>query len=259
MKKKEEKLLNKSRKYLDKKYHLFEECTASEEGKVEIVSWKLFIKGPEYPFDSSETILSSENNTVEELFDFAKSHRELDWFKTRRFIRLIILCIMLALALANQFIHNDFIRTFVLISDFYIIWDIFLDFLIWNHNWKIEMRELEESYLRRKRKVTETFNTMHETVKERSNKKGTPEEKRKPGRPVKNTINISYTDKVSIYEETLARYDRQGKQEKYSALSKEYNNFIEQPSIETSLFNKLYKSRQYQKEVYNRKKKKNNK
>ena len=112
--------MKKIRKMLDtKNYHLCE----IYDGKN---SWKLFEKHDGWIWDNSKPIMTSENNTYEELYEFVKTHRVIDLDKTTRKIYLIMLYIVIILLAINIiFVHSTLISGFIIgVEVMYIIYSL---------------------------------------------------------------------------------------------------------------------------------------
>lgn len=142
------------RKLLGNDYHLSIEMKDGE-----IMQWVLFKNYKDsavYFSEDNKAIMRSGINTEEELYEFAKKHHRLDFQKVNSKVRLVLLLGFLVLSLVNAiFVHNTTISTFILSCDLIlIIWSV-ADFHCYNHNWKIDMLELEESFERRKKELLE--------------------------------------------------------------------------------------------------------
>lgn len=96
--------MKKIRKMLDtKNYHLCE----IYDGKN---SWKLFEKHDGWIWDNSKPIMTSENNTYEELYEFVKKHRVIDLDESLHKFIMITCPIMIVCTVLNLLlIHNDFL------------------------------------------------------------------------------------------------------------------------------------------------------
>lgn len=112
MNKKEIKLMRKIRKMLGyKEYHL---CEAYEQG---YTSWKLYKTYEGWLTDNSKPILTNENTTLEELYEFAKKRYVPDLGTTFSNICMIILIINCISAYINCYLQISFLRGVILTID----------------------------------------------------------------------------------------------------------------------------------------------
>ena len=139
----------KIRKILGNKYHLSTEYGGEN---CELTKWVLFKKyengDPIYWSADNKPIMSSDTHTLDELYEYAKKHKkinfELFYSKLRTYFAFII-CII---AIANIFINSTTLRTIVLTSGVIIILSSIIQFVIVNKNHKVNMLEIEENYKR---------------------------------------------------------------------------------------------------------------
>lgn len=121
--------------------------------KEEVTSWRLYRVYDDscvYFSKDNKVIMSSENNTEEELLDFAKTHHKYDCSMIFATYRVIICWLVNILMFANILCFNlNKIITFACLSvDFYIITECFISFIILEHNIKARRLELTESLKR---------------------------------------------------------------------------------------------------------------
>ena len=154
------------RKLLGNRYHL----TISYDKNLELERWILFRKYYDskiYFSEDNEAIMSSDKNTWEELYEFAKKHHKVDDnMKTRRII-MIMAWINCFLSIANIFWGNKTIRTIVLVNDFDLLFIYITLTYFWNKNLKVDMLELRENF----EKCMKSIQTQNENDKKRKNKK----------------------------------------------------------------------------------------
>ena len=142
------------RRLLGNDYHL-----SIEMENEEVMQWALFKNYADsgiYFSEDNKAIMRSGLNTEEELYEFAKKHHRVDYLKVNSKIRMVLLLLLLTLSIINTiFFHCGTISVFVLSCDLiFIIWGI-SDFWSFDHNWKIDMLELNESFERRKKELLE--------------------------------------------------------------------------------------------------------
>lgn len=135
---------NKIRKLLGNEYHL---CTHYDED-LNLKYWVLHrhYKDPKIYFsDLNKPIMTSDNSTIDDLYEFAKKHHKIDVTKSILMVNTIICFFsMIVLTLNIIFFNNDFIRYFILGMDIAII---IIDIVIYkarNHNFDVDMLELKE-------------------------------------------------------------------------------------------------------------------
>ena len=134
----------KIRKLLGNEYHL---CVEHDEN-MKIKTWVSIkkYKNPQIYFsDINKPIMTSENNTIDDLYEFAKKHHKIDVTKSILMVNTIIYFVsMIVLTLNIIFFNNDFIRYFILGMD---IATIIIDIAIYkarNHNFDVDMLEYKE-------------------------------------------------------------------------------------------------------------------
>lgn len=157
------------RKLLGNNYHLSTHHGLVD-GEWKCTQWVLFRKYDDtnvYFSNDNEHIMCSEENTEEELYEYAKKHHEIDWYKTRMKVRGVALTILLILAIINMFLLNKFISNYVLISEFWVMLGMLLDSRIYNHNWKVKMRIHRETF---EKHLQKTLNQLDETFNDKKTK-----------------------------------------------------------------------------------------
>ena len=134
---------SKIRKLLGNEYHL---CSHYEGLNLE--KWYLFkkYKNPKIYFnDINKPVMTSENNTIDDLYEFAKKHHKIDVTKSILMVNTIICFVsMIVLALNIIFFNNDFIRYFILGIDIAIIIIDIVIYKVNNHNFDVDMLEYKE-------------------------------------------------------------------------------------------------------------------
>lgn len=133
----------KIRKLLGNEYHL---CSHYEGLNLE--KWFLFknYKNPKIYFNNiNKPIMTSETNTIDDLYEFAKNHHKIDVTKSILMFNTIICFIsMIVLTLNIIFFKNDFVRYFVLGIDFAVIIIDIVIYVVSNHNFDVDMLEHKE-------------------------------------------------------------------------------------------------------------------
>ena len=151
------------RKLLGKDYHL----SIETDGK-ELKRWILFKKYKDtdvYFSKDNKPIMSSEENTEKELYEFAKKHHRLDSREVEdRVIRISLICVFI-LSIINIFI-DGVLSEFVLISDFWLLIWMFVNHKIFINNWKVDMLELHENFQKRKKEISKQLKKVIEELNE---------------------------------------------------------------------------------------------
>ena len=127
----------------NKHYHLHEECKWDENNNL-IETWKLFEKHDDWMIDDSEAIMTSEENTIEELYKFVKEHREVDLESVLAKSTPIIFLIITIIAIINIFIHDTLLRGVILGADLIGIIYILIRYEVSEKNFKFRMKKLDE-------------------------------------------------------------------------------------------------------------------
>lgn len=150
------------RKLLGKDYHLSIETDGRE------LKWILFKNYKDtdvYLSKDNKPIMSSEENTEEELYEFAKKHHRLDYREVEdRAIRISLICVFI-LSIINIFIDGVLLE-FVLISDFWLLIWMFVNHKIFINNWKVDTLELHENFQKRKKEISKQLKKVIEELNE---------------------------------------------------------------------------------------------
>ena len=127
--------MKKIRKLLDEHYYQLTQIGDNQ--------WKLYEKYDGWVQDLSDPIMTSENNTYEELYDFVKTHRVIKVNFNKLFF--VILICALILQLFNMFIlHQPIITGLVLgINLVILLYDI-IDLIIGNSKHKLLCTRVDE-------------------------------------------------------------------------------------------------------------------
>ena len=133
----------KIRKWLGNRYHLNVSLSGNH---LENVEWKLFRKYDGWMNDGSEAIMTNETHSEEELYKFAKKHRQFD--TERCLIKLLVLNAFLGMILSviNIYFDNEELRMFFYGIEFVIFTTTIPMFFIFNHNLKVDELELKELF-----------------------------------------------------------------------------------------------------------------
>ena len=139
---------SKIRHWLGDRYHL---NVTLEGKKLEKVSWKLFRKYKGFEEDGSDPIMTSDDNTDEELFEFAKKHRRYDEGKIVG-ITGILLSLLAAFFITLGFVfENNNIKYVAIGIDIAVIIISIVRYAISELNFKVAKLELLESIIEWKR------------------------------------------------------------------------------------------------------------
>ena len=114
--------------------------------------WKLYKHYNDidvYFSNDNKPIMDSEHNTVDELLEFAKMHHKIDEHKVINLIRLIILYILCILAIINIFISKKELRYMILSNELILMIEIIVSNVIYNHNWKVKMKNVIEQNVKK--------------------------------------------------------------------------------------------------------------
>lgn len=138
----------KIRELLGDRFHL---CISYEDG-IDNPKWSLFRNYDDskvYFSNDNEVIMSSETNTIDELYEYAKKHHKIDEHLSISKLNVIVAWIgMIVMTINFIFFKNEALRGFVLGIDFMIIIHCVVSHNIWNKNWKVRMMELRENFLK---------------------------------------------------------------------------------------------------------------
>lgn len=142
------KLEIKARKLLGNRFHL---CTSYDEN-FEIKEWHLYRNYDDskvYFSSDNEEIMSNETNTLEELYEFAKKHHQIDEHFTIGKMNIFIAWLLMILTIINIiFIKNETLRGFIYGGDFMIILYSIVAHRIYIKNSDVRMLELKEYFIR---------------------------------------------------------------------------------------------------------------
>ena len=131
----------KIRKWLGDNYHLHISISGTN---WEDESWKLFRKYPGYLTDDSKPIMTSETNTDEELYKFAKKHRRFETNPTKNGLLVILAFFAMLIPFINIFLNNDYLKMFFYGTQV-MIWFIALPtFILIEHNITVDEKETLE-------------------------------------------------------------------------------------------------------------------
>lgn len=141
---------NQIRKLLGNRYHLGVEYDGSK-----VLKWSLYKKYKDlniYFSKENQPIMTSETNTEEELYNFAKLHYKKDYNKQGSKIIGISLIVVWIVSIINIFFNGKFTQ-FVLISDLWLIIWMISNNNVFNTNWKVDMLELKEHWEKTRKKL----------------------------------------------------------------------------------------------------------
>lgn len=142
------------RKLLGNEYHL---SISYNEG-LENPRWVLFRKYTDtkvYFSEDNEPIMSSEKNSINELYQYAKKHHKIDEHSFILKLNIIVAWVVLILMIINfLFFKNEIFRGLLLGIDLTIIFYSIVSHIIWEKNWKVSKEEWKENIknLRKMRK-----------------------------------------------------------------------------------------------------------
>ena len=146
----------KIRRLLGNDYHL-----SVSYGKDDKVKWSLFNSycDPKVYFSKdNEAVMTSEDHTEEDLLKYAKTHHNIDMHKTMHLVRFVILMVMLILGAFNVFLNNNVIRTVILSVDVMLLIESGISCYVFNHNWNVTMRKLNDYIKRDTKELEDTLN-----------------------------------------------------------------------------------------------------
>ena len=136
------------RRLLGDRFHLCEEISFGED----ICKWSLFYKYDDlkvYFSPDNKKVMSSETNTIDELYEFAKNHYKMNIFSVlckSLFAMTTALCVV---SIINfLFIGSHFISGYLIGADVIIFFVMTLTHLVHKQNHKLRMRELFEFWRR---------------------------------------------------------------------------------------------------------------
>lgn len=136
----------KIRRLLGVNYHLSTTWDAENEC---VKEWKLF-KNYEnqdlYFSEFNEAIMTSEDSTEKDLLKFAKKNHVYDFERLHTGKGVCISYVLLILCIVNAFIKSDLILGIWLGATIYLWIDLILNWIVGEHNFKIEMKLLNERF-----------------------------------------------------------------------------------------------------------------
>lgn len=116
-----------------------------------VKNWKLVSVDSDI---SNEAVLSSEESTLDDLYEFGKKTIEIRLGKAIALCNLIIMAILMILLVLNIFIFkNDLLRVGVLSAELVVIIIDMVIFYVDNYNWKIMEQKMEITRKRFREKV----------------------------------------------------------------------------------------------------------
>lgn len=134
----------KVRMVLDNKhYHLCEKYEWDENDNL-IETWKLFEKHDNWMIDDSEAIMSSEENTLEELYKFVKENKEIDIESVLAKSTFIIFLIITIIAIINIFIKDTLLRGVILGVELTCLIFMLIRYEVSEKNFKFRMKKFDE-------------------------------------------------------------------------------------------------------------------
>ncbi len=136
---------NKIREYLGDKYHLNVTLGGDQ---LEKISWKLFKKYEGWMNDGSKPIMTSDINTDEELFDFAKKHRRYNEGKIIGITNVWISLIALLLVVLGIILKNRNIQCIGQGMNIAAIISCTIKYIISEYNFKVSKMEFVEQLVR---------------------------------------------------------------------------------------------------------------
>lgn len=143
----------KVRMMLDNKhYHLYEKHEWDENQNL-IETWELFEKHNNWMIDNSEAIMTSEENTIEELYKFVKEHREVDLESVLAKSTTIILLINFVISIINIFLRDTQLRGVILGVNLICVIFSFIRYEVSEKNFKFKMKKYDEYWNKKFKKL----------------------------------------------------------------------------------------------------------
>lgn len=139
---------SKIRRLLGNEYHLYTSIKFVNSTD-HITEWKLFKKYNDskvYFSKDNKPIMDSKHNTEKELLEFAKIHHKIDEHRAMGISRIIILWLVCILSIINIFISKKEIRYVCLTIDLVLVLETIISYIIWEHNWEVDMRIHRENF-----------------------------------------------------------------------------------------------------------------
>lgn len=141
------------RRLLGNDYHL---GVSHVQESLKWVLFKNYADSKVYFSKDNEAIMSSQTNTEEELYEFAKTHSKKDYNTIGNKVIAVSLIFIYFISILNLFIGGK-LSQFILTSDFWLLTWLLVNSKIYNHNWKITMLELNENWQRVKKRRAKKF------------------------------------------------------------------------------------------------------
>lgn len=134
---------SKIRNMLGNDYHLCIEL--NEKGNVEWSLYRNYIDSRVYFSKDNKAILTSETNTYEELYEYARKHRKYNLTKILGITIMSASCVLLILSIVNIFINNSCLRGFLFGANSILIIVSIVNLNVFNKNSNVEFLELKEN------------------------------------------------------------------------------------------------------------------
>lgn len=138
--------INEIRKLLGNEYHLYEGVSING---IKWILYRRYLDSKVYFSNDNEAIMSSETNTIDDLYKFAKDHHKVDEIEVELTIDSIIAFLLMILQIINfAVLKNDYIKGLILGSDLMIIISCLTKLIIVEKNNKKELNEIREQFKR---------------------------------------------------------------------------------------------------------------
>ncbi len=135
--------IEKIRKILGDEYHL-----SAFVGLEEVKYWVLYKKYRDskiYYSEDNKPIMASDNNSLDELYDFAKKHHKIDEHIVLNLVDVVIALITLVLVVVNGFfIKSELLRGVFLGVDLLMWINVVVGHIIYKKNQKVDFLETIE-------------------------------------------------------------------------------------------------------------------
>lgn len=135
--------IEKIRKILGDEYHL-----SAFVGLEEVKYWVLYKKYRDskiYYSEDNKAIMASDNNSLDELYDFAKKHHKIDEHIVLNLVDVVIALITLVLVVVNGFfIKSELLRGVFLGVDLLMWINVVVGHVIYKKNQKVDFLETIE-------------------------------------------------------------------------------------------------------------------
>ncbi len=138
--------INKIRKLLGNEYHL---CIKYNPDNPEWILYRNYMDKQVYFSLDNEAIMSSENNSLDDLYKFAKEHHKINGILVETHIHSIIAFLLLIIQIINIIIiKSDYVKGLILGADYIIIINCLIKLVVLSINSKKEENELKEQFKR---------------------------------------------------------------------------------------------------------------